>query len=76
MKFFDTRSVESVDKFTSNLIWFLEHIGDHNDTSEEVKVKIKKMVCTLAVTRVATDSVDQPPPVVPPEDHQYNIINK
>ena len=33
------------------------------------------MVCALAVSRVATDSVDQPPPVVPPEDHQYDIIN-
>ena len=72
---FDSRSVESVDKFTSKLITFLEHIGDRDDTSEEVKTKINKMVCALAVSRVATDSVDQPPPVVPPEDHQYDIIN-
>ena len=73
---FDSRSVESVDKFTSKLIIFLEHIGDRDDTSKEVKTKIKKMVCTLAVTRlIATDSVDQPPPVVPREDHQYDIIN-
>ena len=72
---FDSRSVESVDKFTSKLITFLEHIGDRDNTSEEVKTKINKMVCALAMSRVATDSVDQPPPVVPREDHQYDIIN-
>ena len=76
MKSFDSRSIESVDKFTSKLIIFLEHIGDRDDTSKEVKTKINMMVHALAVSRAATDSVDQPPPVVPPEDLQYDIINK
>ena len=54
---------------------FLEHIGNRDNTCEKVKKNIRKIVLDLAKSRVATDSVDQPLSVVPPKDHQYDIIN-